>query len=460
MSSAQVIRDCQTYFNPSALFAPLIGQERAMREKESRYQKNRRGRAKQDVRVKMGHGGTLDPLATGVLILGVGKGTKSLQNFLACTKTYETVVLFGASTDTYDRTGRIIKKGDYDGVTRQAAEQALEAFRGKIRQMPPLYSALKMEGKPLYEYAREGKPIPREIETREVEVNELELVDWYEPGTHNHRWPTEEAEQAEKNLVDSVWRVAKRQVATEEELGKMTPEQKEEETKALEDYNSKKREAEERVDNLVSEEQQPPPKKRKKTNEGRAEPMMSGALGNLPPKGRGSNLIPPPPSPDTPPPWEGKGPPAAKIRMTVTSGFYVRSLCHDLGEKLGCGAMMAELSRTRQGQFVLDSTNCMEYDDLLKGEEAWAPKVHGALDLWNNPGAKVEEKSEPSAPVKAEEKSEPANEGKAVQEDKPVEESKPADDAKATEAVPEPESASAADQAVAGEEQVVPAASA
>jgi tRNA pseudouridine55 synthase len=189
--------------------------------------------------------------------------------------------------------------------------------------------------------------------------------------------------------------------------------------------------------------------------------MMSGALGNLPPKGRGSNLIPPPPSPDTPPPWEGKGPPAAKIRMTVTSGFYVRSLCHDLGEKLGCGAMMAELSRTRQGQFVLDSTNCMEYDDLLKGEEAWAPKVHGALDLWNNPDAKVEEKSEPSAPVKAEEKSEPAeeskpaNEGKAVQEDKPVEESKPADDAKAAEAVPEPESASAAEQAVAGEEQVI-----
>jgi tRNA pseudouridine55 synthase len=480
MSSAQAIRDCQEYFNPSALFAPLIEQDKALREKESRYQKHRRGKSKQAVRVKMGHGGTLDPLATGVLILGVGKGTKALQNFLTCTKTYETVVLFGASTDTYDRTGRIIKKGAYDDVTRQAAEAALDTFRGKIRQMPPLYSALKMEGKPLYEYAREGKPIPREIETREVEVAELDLVEWYEPGTHNHRWPTEEAEQAEKNLVDSVWRVAKRQ--QDGELGvKLTPEQQEEEAKALAEYNSKKREAEERVDSLVSDEQQqasaqqPPAAKRKKTNAGRAEPMMSGALGKLPPKGKGSDLVPPSPAPDTPPPWEGKGPAAAKIRMTVTSGFYVRSLCHDLGEKLGCGAMMAELSRTRQGQFVLGGENCMEYEELLKGEEVWGPKVHRMLDLWNNPNAKAEKSGEASA---AAEEGKPANEAKSAQDDKPAEESTvqedksveeskgseeqateekateesiPAEDAKPADPVPEPAPA-IAEQAVAEEE--------
>jgi tRNA pseudouridine55 synthase len=433
MSSAQVIRDCQHHFNPSALFAPLIEQEKALREKESRFQKRRRSKVKQDLRVKMGHGGTLDPLATGVLILGAGKGTKSLQNFLTCTKTYETVVLFGASTDTYDRTGRIIKRGKYDEVTRQAAEKALDSFRGKIRQMPPLYSALKMEGKPLYEYAREGKAIPREIETREVEVQVLEMVEWYEPGTHNHRWPTEEAEQAEKNLVDSVWRVAKRQAAAEEEPSKLTPAQEEEEAQAQAEYNTKKREAEERVDTLVSEEG--PSTKRKKTNEGRAEPMMSGALGTLPPAGKGSNLIPPPPSPDTPPPWEGKGPPAAKIRMTVTSGFYVRSLCHDLGEKLGCGAMMAELARTRQGDFVLGGDNCMEYEDLHKGEEVWGPKVERMIDLWNNPHAKeAVSKSieEPAAAVKTEE-------------------------GKAAEPAPQPEASNAADQAGAKVETQVDA---
>ncbi|KAK0626584.1 pseudouridine synthase [Immersiella caudata] len=387
MSSAQVIRDCQTFFNPSSLFAPLMQKEREARELENKYQKNRRRGSKRQLQVKIGHGGTLDPLATGVLILGVGKGTKSLQDFLLCTKTYETIVLFGASTDTYDRVGRVIKKGQYDEVTRSAVEKALEAFRGKFKQMPPLYSALKMEGKPLYEYAREGKPIPREIATRDVEVTELELVEWYEPGTHTHRWPVEEAEAAEKNLVDSVWRVAKRQATTEDDAGTLTPEQQEEEEKAFAEYQSTKRKAEERVDELVKEEQ-PSTKKRKaegssQTSEKDA-PMMSGALGKLPPSGKGSNLLPPPLSPDTPPPWEGKGPPACKIRMTVTSGFYVRSLCHDLGEKLGSGAMMAELARTRQGDFKLGGPNCLEYSDLLEEESVWGPKVESMLALWNS----------------------------------------------------------------------------
>ncbi len=383
MSSAQVIRDCQTYFNTSSTFAPLLEQEKDLRAGESNYQKRRRSRAKRDIRVKMGHGGTLDPLATGVLILGVGKGTKSLQSFLGCTKTYETVVLFGASTDSYDRVGRLIKKGPYEQVTRPMVEKALEGFRGKYKQMPPLYSALKMEGKPLYEYAREGKPIPREIETRDVEVSELELLEWYEPGTHDHRWPTDEADLTEKNLVDSVWRVAKRQAASDEEPRKLTPEQEEEETQAHAQYQSAKREAEERVDSLVHEDRKSP-KRRKLDNAATPaeEPMMSGALGKLPPAGKGSNLIPPPPAPNTPPPWEGKGPPAAKIRMTVTSGFYVRSLCHDLGEKVGSGAMMAELCRSRQGQFELGGENCLEYDDLAKGEEVWGPRVDSILSWW------------------------------------------------------------------------------
>lgn len=333
----------------------------------------------------MGHGGTLDPLATGVLVLGVGKGTKSLQNFLGCTKTYEAVVLFGASTDTYDRVGRIIKKGRYDEITEPMVEKALESFRGKFKQMPPLYSALKMEGKPLYEYAREGRPIPREIETRDVNVLELDLVEWYEPGTHDHRWPAVEAQETEKNFATSVWRVAKRQALSEEEPQKLTPDQEEQETKALAEWETNKRKAEARVDGLVYDEGHSP--KRRKMN--RPAPMMSGALGELPPtpSRKGANLLPPEAAPNTPPPWDGKGPPAAKIRMTVTSGFYVRSLCHDLGEKLQCGAMMAELCRSRQGEFILGSRNCLEYDDLAKGEEVWGPKVEEMLGLWMNKGS-------------------------------------------------------------------------
>ncbi|KAK4204297.1 putative tRNA pseudouridine synthase 4 [Triangularia verruculosa] len=403
ISSAQVIRDCQNFFDPSAKFAPLLEQERQLRETESKYQKNRRRPIKRKIQTKIGHGGTLDPLAGGVLILGIGKGTKSLQQFLLCTKTYETVVVFGASTDTYDRLGKIIKKGDYSNLTRDAVEKALEPFRGKFRQMPPLYSSLKMAGKPLYEYAREGKPIPREIETREVEVSHLEMVEWYEPGTHKHYWPDEEAGQAEKNVAQSVWRVAKAQEdGGEGDAAKAA----EEESKALKDFNSKKRAAEEAVDGLVSEETRAA--KRVKNEEGNPEePLMSGALDgkkekrHKPPKGRGSDLVPVRPD-DAPAPWEGKGPPAVKIRMTVTSGFYVRSLCHDLGEKLGCGAMMAELARTRQGQFTLGGANCLEYDDLLRGEEVWGPKVESMLDKWNARPGEIQEPTVENGGLKAE----------------------------------------------------------
>lgn len=399
MSSAQVIRDCQEYFNPSNLFAPLLEQEAEIRARESKGQQRRRGKMKRDLRVKMGHGGTLDPLATGVLILGVGKGTKSLSNFITCTKTYETVVVFGASTDTYDRVGRIVKKSRYDEVTRPVVEKALEGFRGKYKQMPPLFAALKMDGKPIYEYAREGKPLPREIEMRDVEVSELEMLEWYEPGTHNHRWPTEEAQESEKYLVNSVWKLGKQQAESGETPKKLTPEQEEQETQALAEWEITKQKADERVDGLIKDK-----KSKKKPSPKPA--LMSGALGELPPpipKGRGSNLIPPPPAPGTPPPWEGKGPPAAKLRMTVTSGFYVRSLCHDLGEKLGCGGMMAELVRTRQGEFSLGTEECLEYDELAKGESVWGPQVETMLSHWMNkpvPGVNAAPKAVESPPRK------------------------------------------------------------
>ncbi|KAI8952257.1 trub family pseudouridylate synthase-containing protein [Xylaria longipes] len=398
MSSAQVIRDCQHHFNPSALFKPMIDQETASRSRESNNRRKRRGYGKNDIRVKMGHGGTLDPLATGVLILGVGKGTKSLQSFLDCTKTYETVVLFGASTDTYDRVGKILKKTAYDHITRPMVEEALKSFRGKFQQMPPLYSALKMEGKPLYEYAREGKPIPREIATREVDVSELELVEWYEPGTHSHRWPSEEATNFERSFAEQVWKVEKDQMTSK----KLTPEEEEADTKARKEHENFKRKADENVDALVYDRLN----KRKKPNNQKDVPLMSGALGEMPPAapkpGKGSNLIPETPDTDSPP-WEDKGPPAARIRMTVTSGFYVRSFCHDLGVKVSSSAMMAELCRSRQGDFVLGSSNCLEFSDLAKGEDVWASQVKSMLDQWNSKG----HVTKPQSPLRAKENKSP-----------------------------------------------------
>lgn len=383
MSSAQVIRDCKTYFNPSDLFRPVLEQMRNDRIKENQHQKRRR-RSKQPIEVKIGHGGTLDPMATGVLILGFGKGTKALQGFLGCTKTYETVVVFGASSDSYDRCGHLLKKRPYDHITREKVEEALGSFRGTYQQMPPLFSALKMEGKPLYEYAREGKPIPREIQTREVTVTDIEILEWYEPGTHNHHWPTTEATAAEKQYAEQLWRVEKQQV----EGKKLSAEEEVADSEALEAHNDLKRKFEERQDELVVDRQSKKQKNNQQDNtnsEAPTSPVMSGALGDLPPKGKGSDLVPPV-APGTPPPWKDKGPPAVKIRMTATSGFYVRSFAHDLGEKLESAGLMAELIRTRQGDFLLGGPNCLEYDDLAKGESVWAPQVVDMLARWNQPG--------------------------------------------------------------------------
>ncbi|KAK2595790.1 pseudouridine synthase pus4 [Conoideocrella luteorostrata] len=376
-SSAQVIRECQQAFNPSIFFRPMIEAEKARRLKESGKQFNRRKAERKASQVKIGHGGTLDPLATGVLILGIGTGTKLLSQFLDCTKTYETTVVFGVSTDTYDRVGRVLARKGYDHVTKELVEKELASFRGKQTQIPPLYSALKMNGKPLYEYAREGKPIPREIEGRQVDALEVELVEWYEPGKHNHRWPTEEAEAAERNLAEQVWRVKKQQ-----ETGKtLTPEEKEQDDEAIAAHESFKKRFEERQDELIRD---VPSKKQRHVKNNKA--MMSGGLGAMPEpvySNKGSNLVPPTPDSNTPPPWSDEGPPACKIRLTVTSGYYVRSFCHDLGTRLGSAAVMAELCRVRQSDFTVSGPNTLDYDDLAKGEDVWGPRVADMLARWN-----------------------------------------------------------------------------
>lgn len=371
----------------------MIEAELAKRRKESDAQFRRRSAFKRANQVKIGHGGTLDPLATGVLILGVGSGTKTLPQFLDCTKTYETVVLFGASTDTYDRVGRVISHRPYDHVTRERVEKELRHFRGRRVQIPPLYSALKMNGKPLYEYAREGKPIPREIEGREVEASEIELVEWYEPGKHSHRWPTEQAEAAERNLAEQVWRLKKQQEMSK----KLTAKEKELDDEAIAAHETFKRKFELRQDELVRDSPS-------RLQRGHKEPpMMSGALGQLPQASystKGANLVPELPAENTPPPWSDEGPPAAKIRLTVSSGYYVRSFCHDLGAKLGSAAIMAELCRTRQSDFTVGGMNCLEYDDLDKGEEVWGPQVADMLARWNAE-PEGQWKSAPSTPGNA-----------------------------------------------------------
>ena len=99
--------------------------------------KSRRRKSKQD-RIKIGQGGTLDPLADGVLVVGVNNATKQLASFLDCTKEYRAIGLVGTSTDSYDSEGKVVKRAAFEAVTRQAVEAALGQFRGEIDQVPPV----------------------------------------------------------------------------------------------------------------------------------------------------------------------------------------------------------------------------------------------------------------------------------------------------------------------------------
>ncbi|KAH9993797.1 pseudouridylate synthase 4 [Russula vinacea] len=150
--------------------------------------------------VKIGQGGTLDPLAEGVLVIGVGKGTKKLNDFLDCAKEYRTTCLLGCETDTYDSEGARVRTAPWRHVTRENVEDILSQFRGEIQQAPPIFSALKMDGMPLYDYARKGIPLPRPIEKRQVTVHSLELVEW-KGGDHTYRWPEKSFSAEQKRAL-------------------------------------------------------------------------------------------------------------------------------------------------------------------------------------------------------------------------------------------------------------------
>lgn len=127
---------------------------------------------------KAGHTGTLDPFATGLLPLCFGEATKFSQDLLEADKTYETVVHLGVRTTTADTEGEVLERCEV-AVTPDQIEAVLERFRGEIDQVPPMHSALKRDGKPLYEYARQG--ITLERQARRVTIHALEMLGYEAP---------------------------------------------------------------------------------------------------------------------------------------------------------------------------------------------------------------------------------------------------------------------------------------
>ena len=128
---------------------------------------------------RVGHAGTLDPLATGVLPVAVGRATRLIEYLMADDKAYRATLKLGCVTDTQDSEGRVLEEKPWQSVDREAVKVAVGNFVGQIEQLPPMYSALKKDGQPLYKMARQGLEVERE--PRKVHVKSLVVDDFSPP---------------------------------------------------------------------------------------------------------------------------------------------------------------------------------------------------------------------------------------------------------------------------------------
>ena len=124
---------------------------------------------------KIGHAGTLDPLATGVLIVCTGKATKRIEEFQYQTKEYVATLRLGATTPSFDLEQEIDAEYPTEHITREMVEETLNTFLGEIQQIPPVYSAVKVNGKRAYDYARKGNEV--ELKPKLLVIDEIELLD-------------------------------------------------------------------------------------------------------------------------------------------------------------------------------------------------------------------------------------------------------------------------------------------
>ncbi|ODV91774.1 hypothetical protein CANCADRAFT_30105 [Tortispora caseinolytica NRRL Y-17796] len=296
-------------------------------------------------RIKIGHGGTLDLQASGVLVLGINRGTKKLQDYLLSTKTYETVALLGCSTDTYDMEGRLIKIGeDPSNFTNEQIEQVLQQFKGTIKQMPPLYSALKMNGKPLYEYARSGKSLPRDIQVRTATISALEMT---EGMVWDHEYPLPHT-KADKGMIHFEEVLRERlQKAQQDQL----------------------KEDEENENENKNENGKPSLKRSASDDRETKRPALDPAV-EPDNTTNDENQIEVPETVDIPFKC-----PVVKLSATVSSGVYIRSLVNEIGYTLGTEAFISKLTRTRCKQWELGK-NVFELDRIAnEPEEQWLDEV-------------------------------------------------------------------------------------
>ncbi len=222
---------------------------------------------------RIGHGGTLDPMATGVLPVFVGRATRGVEFFEHAEKTYETVLRLGLTTDTEDVTGKVLTEKEAH-VTAAQLEAVLGGFRGEILQVPPMYSALKINGQKLVDLARKGREVERQ--PRPITIHELTLLG---------------------------------DVVLSEPLGE--------------------------------------PKDLLQISEYPGDSSTSLRMTNAP---------------------------MFRLRVRCSKGTYIRTLCKDIGEALGCGGCMAALRRVQAGEYAVE--DAVPLEELLRLSEAGEPVDH------------------------------------------------------------------------------------
>lgn len=321
VTSSKLILQLQSIFNSSDVFAADLAEakERVHNDLSSgtRWLASKIANRVKNTKIKVGHGGTLDPLARGVLIIGVGAGTKKLQYYLGeCTKTYEAKALLGQSTTTGDSEGEVVTQTETEHVSLEDLKKAAFKFVGKSKQTPPIYSALKVDGKPLYEYARSGIPVPKPIAARDVQVHLFEIHDDFGPSTeYSPLEPLELGKELFKNPT-----------LNDHELFFS------EEFMANADYS-----AEEKSTKIESK------------------------------------LL----DPSTP---AAKALPCVHLTATVGSGTYIRSLISDLGRAVGSSAHMVELIRTKQSDWELGKNVFAVSDFTDRDERVWGPVLKSVFE--------------------------------------------------------------------------------
>lgn len=362
ISSAKILAQVQNFLQKTPAFQHDI--KIARDELFRSNQKPRKKLLDRANKIKIGHGGTLDVGASGVLVVGVGRGTKKLQHYLTgCTKTYVAEAVLGVATTSGDFEGELMAVTDVRHIGKQDVLDSAKKFTGDLIQTPPIYSALKVNGKPLYEYAREGKPLPIPIKQREVKVfdlkfNEASLLS----KSHNYKLIQPEFTDDTKKQI---------------KLSELSSINNLSDDKLF--FSKQYMES-----NNLSEVEQPVLKKIDPDDDFFTEVTTD------------PNYVPP----------------MISFEALVSSGTYIRTLISDIGKSLCSSAYMTNLHRTKQAEWVIGK-NVFEISDF---EKYPADKIDQVLVKIFTDGADIDIKSELENPSDPEQSSSQKNIPSKVEE--------------------------------------------